>query len=380
VFGPGIKLFSILGFEVKLDFSWIFIATLVVWSLATGYFPKELEGFTPDIYWTMAVVAMLGLFFSIIFHELAHSLVARVFGLKIKGITLFIFGGMAEMANDPKNPVTEFMMAIAGPIGSFILAGVFYLIGLIGSALGIGQPMVTVFAYLAFINTILAVFNLIPAFPMDGGRVLRAILWHYTGDMAKATHIAARGGHYFGVGLIIFGIASALTGNFVAGIWMGLIGMFIQRSAASEDFRSDVTSVFGKQKVGEYMVDDPVSLDINVKIQGLVDDYFYQFYHDMFPVTDHDKLVGYVTVRDVSKVPLKSWTVTPIGKIMTLSSSDNTVSVDTPMMDALTQMGKTNNGRLMVVQNDRLVGIVTLKDLLGVISIKSQLEKLDRKP
>lgn len=376
MFGPGIKLFSILGFEVKLDFSWVFIATLVVWSLATGYFPNQLEGFTSDIYWTMAVVGMFGLFFSIVFHELAHSLVARIFGLKIKGITLFIFGGMAEMANDPKNPITEFMMAIAGPIGSFILAGIFYLIVLIGSAIGIGQPIVTVFAYLAFINTILAFFNLIPAFPMDGGRVLRSILWHYTGNKAKATHIAVRGGHFFGVGLIVFGIASALTGNFVAGIWMGLIGMFIQRSAASEDFRSDVTSVFGKQKVGEYMVADPVSLDVNVKIQELVDGYFYQFYHDMFPVTDHDKLVGYVTVRDVNKVPAKSWTMTSVSKIMTLCNSDNTVSVDTLMMDALTQMGKTNNGRLMVVQNDRLVGIVTLKDLLGVISIKSQLKQL----
>ena len=165
-----------MGFEVKLDFSWVFIATLVVWSLATAYFPKELAGLSPDIYWLMAVVAMLGLFFSIIFHELAHSLVARLFGLKIKGITLFIFGGMAEMANDPKTPTTELMMAIAGPIGSFVLAGAFYLIMLLGNAAGAGQPIVMVFSYLALINTVLAVFNLIPAFPMDGGRMLRAVL------------------------------------------------------------------------------------------------------------------------------------------------------------------------------------------------------------
>jgi len=375
VFGPGIKLFSIFGFEVKLDFSWVFIATLVVWSLATGYFPKELAGLSADTYWTMAVVATLGLFFSIIFHELAHSLVARLFGLKIKGITLFIFGGMAEMANEPKNPITELMMAIAGPLGSLVLAGIFYLIVLSSSAVGAGQPIETVFVYLAFINMILAIFNLIPAFPMDGGRVLRAILWHFTGDMTTATHIAARGGHFFGIGLIIMGIASALTGNFISGIWMVLIGLFIQRAAASEDFRSDVHSVFGNQTVKEFMVVDPVSLNAEVSIRDLVDEYFYQYYHDMFPVTDNNRLIGFVTVRDVNKIPRELWDATPVRKIMTPCSSDNIVNVNTAMMDVLALMGQTNNGRLMVVENKQLVGIITLKDLLGVISIRSQLQQ-----
>ena len=375
MFGPGIKLFSVFGFEVKLDFSWVFIATLVVWSLATGYFPQALAGLSADTYWTMAVVATFGLFFSIVFHELAHSLVARIFGLKIKGITLFIFGGIAEMANEPKNPITELMMAIAGPLGSLVLAGGFYLVALFSGLVGAGQPIEAVFAYLAFINMILAVFNMIPAFPMDGGRVLRAILWHYTGDMARATHIAARGGHFFGVGLIIMGIASALTGNFISGIWMVLIGLFIQRAAASEDFRSDVHSVFGDQRVKDFMVRDPVSLDASVKIRDLVDEYFYQFYHDMFPVTDHDRLVGYVTVRDVNKIPPNQWDITSVNKIMTLCSSDNIVDVNAAMMDVLALMGKTNNGRMMVVENDKLVGIITLKDLLGVLSIRNQLQQ-----
>jgi len=374
VFGHGIKIFSIFGFDVKLDFSWVFIASLVVWSLATGYFPKELAGLSSDIYWTMAVVGMFGLFFSIVFHELAHSLVARLFGLKIKGITLFIFGGMAEMANEPENPTTEFMMAIAGPLGSFVLAGAFYLLMFMGDVAGAGQPMVTVFSYLAFINAVLAIFNLIPAFPMDGGRVLRAILWHYTGDMARATHIAARGGHFFGIGLIIMGLASVLTGNFVAGMWMVLIGMFVQRAAASADFHSDITSTFGKRTVAQFMIINPVIVDTRVMVNVLVDDYFYRYYHDMYPVVDGDRLIGCVSVRDVKKAPHRQWQITPVGKIMVPRSNDNTIGANTTMIDALSLMNQTNNGRLMVVEGDRLVGIVTLKDLLGIITLKNQLE------
>ncbi len=374
MFGSGIKLFSILGFEVKLDFSWIFIAALIVWSLATGYFPRQIEGLSADTYWTMAVIGMFGLFFSVIFHELAHSLVARLYGLKIKGITLFIFGGMAEMANEPENPTTEFMMAIAGPLGSFVLAGVFYLVMLMGDAVGAGSAIVAVFGYLAFINTVLAVFNLIPAFPMDGGRVLRAILWHYMGDMARATHIAARGGHFFGIGLIVMGIASVVTGNFVSGMWMVLIGMFVQRAAASADFRSDVHSMFGNQPVRQFMVTNPVALKADVNVQVLVDEYFFHFYHDMFPVTDGNKLVGCVTVRDVKKVPRNKWQTTAVGTIITPRSRENTISGDVTMMDALTLMGRANNGRLMVVQGEQLVGIVTLKDLLGIITLKNQLQ------
>lgn len=373
MFGPSIKLFSIFGFEVKLDFSWVFIATLVVWSLATGYFPKELTGFSTDIYWAMALVGAFGLFFSIVFHELAHSLVARLFGLKIKGITLFIFGGMAEMADEPKTPITEFMMAIAGPLASFVLAGVFYLIGLTGGAVGFGQPMVTVFTYLAYINTILAVFNLIPAFPMDGGRILRSILWHYTGEKTRATHIAARGGRFFGIGLIGFGIISALTGNFISGFWMVFIGIFIQRAAASEDFLSDVHVIFGHQRVSEIMVVDPVWLDENTKISELVDGYFHKFYHDTFPVTSGRMLVGCVTLKAVNKVSRSQWSITPVSEIMVQRNDTNTISPDIAVTEALALMGRTNNGRMMVVQGEQLVGIVTLKDILSILNIKSQL-------
>ena len=289
MFGLQTKLITILGFDVKLDFSWIFIATLVVWSLATGYFPNQLEDLSGDAYWAMAIIAMAGLFFSIVFHELAHSLVARIFGLEIKGITLFIFGGIAEMARDPANATTEFMMAIAGPIASFLLAAIFYLAMVVATAAGLDAAIIEVLSYLTFINTVLAIFNLMPAFPMDGGRVFRAILWHKTGDLDKATHIAARGGYFFGLTLILLGILSVLTGNFVSGMWSALIGMFVLRAAAAEDYRSDLRSVLGDQPVSNFMTRDPVVVDAKMNVQGLVDDFFYRYYHDMFPVMDKGK-------------------------------------------------------------------------------------------
>lgn len=374
MFHSGIKLFDLFGFEIKLDFSWIFIAALVVWSLATGYFPNQIEGLSGDTYWAMAVVGMIGLFFSIVFHELAHSLVARSYGMKIRGITLFIFGGMAELEGEPKSPRAEFMTAIAGPIGSLVLAGAFYLVALMSDAAGAGIALVAVMAYLSFINVVVAVFNMIPAFPMDGGRVFRAVLWHYSGDMTRATRTAARGGNYFGIALIVLGITTAVFSNLVSGLWMVLIGLFIQRAAAGADFRSDVHSVFGDQPVGKFMVTNLITVEVGEKVQALVDDYFYRYYHDVFPVTDNGRLVGCVSARDVKKVDRKKWKTSTVGDIMIPCGPDNTITEDMKMLEVLDLMSARNTSRLMVVRGDKLVGIVTLKDLLDIITLKTQLE------
>ena len=377
MFGLRTKLFTIMGFDVKLDFSWVFIATLVVWSLAKGYFPDQVKGLSGDVYWAMAVIGMFGLFSSIVFHELAHSIVARIYGLEIKGITLFIFGGMAEMKNEPAHATTEFMIAIAGPLASFFLAGVFYLITVVSAALSLAPSIIAVFAYLAFINTVLAVFNLVPAFPMDGGRVLRAILWHRLGDMNKATHIAAQGGYYFGLFLIFLGVFSIFTGNFVSGMWAALIGLFIQRAASAEDFRSDVRDALGHQPVQNFMTRDPVVVEAELMVQDLVDDYLYRYHHDMFPVMSQGALVGCVTIRDVKTMPRKNWQTKPVSNIMKPCSADNTIGADIPAVEAITLMGRTNNGRMIVVQDEQLVGVLTLKDLLGIMTIKKELGDQD---
>ncbi|MGF1592248.1 MAG: site-2 protease family protein [Kiloniellaceae bacterium] len=231
--GRSITVFELLGFKIRVDISWLLLAVLITWSLALGVFPFWYEGLAPATYWWMGLAGMFGLVFSLIFHELSHSVVARHYGLPIKGITLFIFGGVAEMAEEPKSAKVEFWMAIAGPLASFLLAAVFFLAAALGEALALPVPINGVLDYLAFINLLLGAFNLIPAFPMDGGRVLRAALWHWRGDLRQATRIASNAGKTFGFLLMALGVLNVVSGNFIGGMWWFLIGMFVRGAAAS---------------------------------------------------------------------------------------------------------------------------------------------------
>ena len=235
MFGRGIKLFNLLGFEVRLHSSWIILAVLIVWSLAGGFFPARFPGYTPASYVWMGVAGAVGLLLSIVIHEFAHSVVARHYGIPMRGIMLFIFGGVAEMGAEPPNAKSEFLMAIAGPLTSFVIAA--FSFG-VGAAIRIaGAPGVAaVFAYLAWINVILGLFNLVPAFPLDGGRVLRAAIWSRKRDIVPATRIASRIGVGFGFFLMLLGIWDVFRGNVVGGIWWVLIGMFV-RGASEMSYR-----------------------------------------------------------------------------------------------------------------------------------------------
>ena len=208
MFGRSMKMFKLLGFEVKIDLSWIVIAVLVTWSLAKGAFPAWYPNLTPMTYWTMGVVGALGLFVSIVAHEFCHSLVARQYGMSMKGITLFIFGGVAEMGDEPPTAKAEFMMAIAGPLSSLAIGGIFYLVYRGGEAGGWNTPVNAVTYYLFYINFILAAFNLLPAFPLDGGRVLRSILWGAKDNLRWATRVSSSIGSAFGLGLIFLGVSA----------------------------------------------------------------------------------------------------------------------------------------------------------------------------
>src|SRR5208282_1157904 len=217
--GHRFTLFSLFGFKVRVDISLLFLALLVTWSLASAVFPPQLPGLDRATYWWMGVAGTIGLFFSLIFHELSHSLVARRYGLPIRGITLFIFGGVAEMSDEPPSAKAEFWMALAGPAASILLALLAWALSSLGAAAGLPEPVTAVVAYLALINAILAVFNLVPAYPLDGGRVLRAALWWRKGDIVAATRSAARAGGAFALLLMGLGVLQVVTGNFVGGIW-----------------------------------------------------------------------------------------------------------------------------------------------------------------
>ncbi|MBW2519686.1 MAG: site-2 protease family protein [Deltaproteobacteria bacterium] len=237
MFEDRVTLFKLFGFKVQIDASWIIIALLVTWSLATGYFPSSYEGLSTRSYWQMSLIGTTGLFASIIFHEFCHSVVARRYGLPMKGITLFIFGGIAEMNKHPDRPKTEFLMAVAGPVASVLLGFGFhglqqYIDSQNGSVLLSG-----VFGYLAFINWLLAGFNMLPAFPLDGGRILRSLLWAIRDDLVWATDIVCRLGSWFGIALATLGVIALLQGYSINGIWYILIGMFLNGAARASQGR-----------------------------------------------------------------------------------------------------------------------------------------------
>ncbi len=375
MFGRQITLFKIFGFEVKLDLSWVFLGALVTWSLAKGYFPVEYEGLSSATYWTMGLVGMAGLFFSIIFHEMAHSLVARHYGLSIRGITLFIFGGIAEMEEEPDAPKTEFLMAIAGPLSSLLLAAIFTLLAVLAETAGPSVFVPGISRYLAFLNTVLAIFNLVPAFPLDGGRVLRSALWRWKGDLRWATHVSSRVGAIFGLALVGLGIVSVLRGDIISGVWLALIGLFIHFAARGSYFGVISRHVLEGEAVGRFMTADPVLVSPDLTVTEFVDGYIYQYFHDLFPVVDGSHLIGCVGIGQIRVLPRDQWGVRTVAQILTPVSTDNTIEYDEDATVAMARMRKPGNSRLMVVRNGRLVGIVALKDMLKFLTLKLEFDE-----
>jgi Zn-dependent protease len=375
MFGKRINLFKLLGFQVRIDFSWIIIAVLIAWSLSTGLFPFRFEGLSTQTYWIMGIVGAIGLFLSIIVHEFSHSLVARKYGIPMKGITLFIFGGMAEMSDEPPSPKAEFMMAGVGPVSSILIAGIFYAIYSVGVSAGIPRPVNGVIQYLAFINGLLAAFNLIPAFPLDGGRVLRSILWGIKGNLRWATRISSWIGSGFGVLLIVLGVLNFFGGNFIGGMWWFLIGMFLY-SAAKMSYQQLLTRrALEGESVRRFMKTDPVTVTPDMTVDRLVEDYVYVFHHKMYPViSDSDKVDGCVTTRQIKEVPREEWGRKRVKDIAVPCSEDNTIAPDADAIKALSMMNRSGTSRLIVREGDRLAGVVSLKDMLKFLALRVELD------
>jgi len=371
--GRSVTLFKLLGFDIKVDFSWLFLVALITWSLATGFFPQVLEGVDQATYWSMGLAGAFGLFFSIIFHELSHSVVARAFGMRIRGITLFIFGGVAEMEDEPPSAVAEFLMAIAGPIASLFLAWGFGHVAAFGTDQGIALPAITVVSYLSLINLILAIFNMLPAFPLDGGRALRATLWFIRKDMHSATITAARLGGWFGIAMMGLALFFVLTGEIIAGMWWGLIGLFLRGAALGAVRQQAAKGTLGSEPVWRFMVRDLVKVSPNISIQKFVDDYLHHQFHDVYPVVDGERVLGLLVAKRVKTVPQEDWGSTKVKKLVDPVSPENTVSPNMAAMRALTLMHKTGNSRLLVMDKGRLVGLIAMKDLMRLLQLKMDL-------
>ena len=374
MFTKRFKLFSLLGFDVNIDLSWLLVVVLITWSLATSLFPHFHKDLLPATYWWMGLAGALGLFGSILLHEIGHSLVARRYGVPIKGITLFIFGGVAEMEREPTSAKVEFLVAIAGPIVSLLIAAVCYGLSAAGRVANAPVPLVGVLSYLAWINLIVVVFNLIPAFPLDGGRVLRSFLWHVRGSLRWATRVTATIGASFGFFLVMLGVFSLIRGNLVGGMWQALIGMFL-RSAAQMSYQQVlIRRALEGEPIHRFMQTAVKAVPPWLTIEQLVEEYVYTHHHKMYPVVDDGQLVGCVTVPAIKDIPRAEWSQRKVADVLQPCGPENTIAPDTDAMQALSQMSRDQVSRLMVVQQGELLGVITLKDLMQFISLKVELE------
>ncbi len=374
MFGRRFKLFRLLGFEVRLDWSWLIIAVLVIWSLARGVFPTYFVNFPPATYWWMGVAGAFGLFLSIVLHEFGHSIVARRFGIQMRGITLFVFGGVAEMGTEPPTAKSEFFMAIAGPITSVVLAGVFYGFSRLGEATRWPVTILGVLGYLTWLNLALAAFNLIPAFPLDGGRVLRSIIWGLGRNFRRATRVASAIGTGFAFLLMFAGVMSFLFGSFITGIWWFVLGLFLQSASQMSYQQVLLREALGSEHVQRFMTPNPVTVPPTTSVKEFVDNYVYRYQLKSFPVANDGQLLGCVNVEQIKHIPPSEWERHTVQELAQACAPEVTVSPEEDAVKALSKMNQTQATRLMVVDHGHLVGVLALRDLLRFLSLKLELE------
>jgi Zn-dependent protease len=368
--GRRIKLFKLLGFQVQVEWTWLFLAVWMMWSLASDVFPAQVRGLRSSSYWWMGAIGALGLFASIVFHELWHSLVARRHGVAIEGITLFIFGGVAELREEPRRAKTEFLLALAGPASSALL-GILALGGReLARIASVGPGTGAVLGYLMSINLSLAAFNLLPAFPLDGGRMLRAVVWHWRGDLRWATQLAAWIGTLLGNLLLGVGTLLLFFGSLVNGIWMIVVGLYL-RSASRQSYRQlSIRLALAGERIERFLTPDPITVPRDISLTELVEEYVYKHRVKSFPVVDGLRLVGCVSAHALDAVPRNQWAQRTVGDLAHSCDAEDTIPGGVDAMQALTQMSRTGRGQLMVVEGDRLVGVIMLQDLLEFLALR----------
>ncbi|MGQ9689054.1 MAG: site-2 protease family protein [Desulfobaccales bacterium] len=366
-------LFKIAGIRINLDISWFIIFALVLFALSAGYLPRAFPGQDFQTYWLAGLVATLLFFVSVMLHELAHSLMAIRHGIDIPEITLFIFGGVAHLSREPADPGTEFKVAVVGPLTSFALAALFAGLGL--ALKGLEPSMIgVVIGYLSWINLALGIFNLIPGFPLDGGRLLRAFLWWKTGSLTRATKVAADFGKGFAVAIMILGGLQIFAGALINGLWFLFIGMFLRGMSTQGYEELVIRKALEGVKVAEVMVRQVVTVPADLTISQLIHDYFLPYAYRGFPVTDNGRVLGVVSVASVSQVPREAHDHRRVSDIMSPLQADLLIEEQASLAEALLKMARGEQERLLVLRGERLAGLVTKTGLLRFVQIKQVLE------
>ena len=363
MFENAVKLFSVNKFDIRVDPSWLLIAALITWSLSRQFFPDALPGADRSVYLTMAILAMLGLFASLLLHELAHSVVARRLGVPITSIMLFLFGGVAELEAEPTSARVEFWIAVAGPAMSLCLAVGFWTVEQMARWSGLPAALVEILSYLALINLVLALFNLLPAFPLDGGRVLRAVLWSQTGDVVSATRSAAQTGSILAYLLMGLGVLALFQGLIVSGLWQIMIGGFVLMAARGSYAQQLSKAAFAGRTVGALMTRDPITVSPDMILSEFVNQIMLQKHVTFVPVTEDGVLLGHIDSSALSRIDRENWVNTRVGDVFVGLDSDVMTGADVPVQDLLDTISRTGRRKFLVVSDHDLLGVISLSDL-----------------
>jgi len=369
-----LRIGRILGIPIEVHYTWLIVFGLITTTLATSYLSKYTLYTSNLIIWIIGGLASIVFFACVALHELMHSYIAIKRGLSIKRITLFLFGGIAEIEGEPKTAKDELYIAIAGPVTSAVLSLLFFLLYKLFPNLF--PPIEEAFAYLYQVNLMLAGFNIIPAFPLDGGRVLRALLWMGFKDLRRSTRIASGIGMSFAMILMLIGFYILMFGQLINGLWLIFIGWFLSQGAVSGEREVTIKDAFIDTKVKDLMTKEVESVPPNISIEELVSQYFLVYRYVAFPVVWGDQTLGIVTLNDVKNIPREKWKDHTVRDIITPISSELTVSLEESALDAFTKISKGNIGRLLVMEEDKLLGILSKTDLIRFLQIKTMIGKI----
>ena len=369
-----IPLGKILGIEIGLDYSWFVIFVLLTVMLATSYYPAEFKDWAPATYWLTGVVTAVVFFLSVLLHELGHSVVALRYDIPVRSITLFMFGGIAQIGAEPPSAISEFLIAIAGPLVSLVLAMLFYALQPVVSGI---EPLYGIAEYLAYINLALALFNLIPGYPLDGGRVFRAIVWAVTGDMGRSTIIAGNVGRFFALLFIFGGIWQMFHGNLGGGLWIALIGLFLDSAASAQIQQVMFRRLLAGHRVAEVMSSNYAAIPEDLTLQQLVDGHIFGDGRRSFLVKRGEMTIGLVTLHRIREVPRESWATTTAAAVMLPREKLQCVDQGSELWSALLRMDRDGFNQMPVLRDGDVVGVLSRDD---VISFLGRLQEFGAPP
>lgn len=366
-----IPLGRILGIPVGLDYSWFLVFALLMWLLATTYYPAQFQDWTPALYWFMGAITAISLFISVLLHELGHSVVALRFGVPVRRITLFIFGGVAQIGAEPPSAMAEFLIAVAGPLVSLALGIVFYASE---SVLAWSEPFLGFAGYLAYINFALVLFNLIPGYPLDGGRVFRAFVWAITKNMRRATVIAGNVGRFFGMLFIFFGVMLMFTGNFGNGIWLAFIGWFLESAATAQVQQATVRGLLAGHFVSQAMRSHCETVPAELTLQELVDHHVLEGRARCFLVNRGEDTIGMMTLHGIKEVPRSEWGNTTAAQAMLPIDRLKRIEPHVELWSALQEMDRDGVNQLPVMTDGHVVGMLSREDVISFLRTLHDLE------